>query len=214
MIIQLFYDFKAVFERDPAARGLLGFFEVLFTYAGFHAVFLYRITHLLYKLKIPLIPRIISQVTRFLTSIEIHPAAVIGKGFFIDHGMGVVIGETTQIGNHVTLFQGVTLGGTGKEAGKRHPTIGDDVVIGTGAKILGNITIGYNVKIGANSVVLQNVPDDSTVVGIPGRIVRQKGKILDNLNHQDIPDPVFKRIVHLEKEINKLKKIIQKKKKS
>lgn len=214
MIIKLFYDFKAVFERDPAARGLFGFFEVLFTYVGFHAVFLHRITHLLYKLKIPIMPRIISQVTRFLTGIEIHPAAVIGKGFFIDHGMGVVIGETTQIGNHVTLFQGVTLGGTGKEAGKRHPTIGDDVVIGTGAKILGNITIGHNVKIGANSVVLQNVPDDSTVVGIPGRIVRQKGKILDNLNHQDIPDPVFKRIAHLEKEIKELKKIIQKKKKS
>ncbi|MBU1078382.1 MAG: serine O-acetyltransferase [Spirochaetes bacterium] len=214
MKFKLYHDFKAVFERDPAARGFFGIFEVLFTYSGFHAICLHRITHLLYKIRIPVIPRIISQISRFFTGIEIHPGAVIGKGFFIDHGMGVVIGETTVIGNHVTLFQGVTLGGTGKIAGKRHPTIGDDVVIGTGAKVLGDITIGHNVKIGANSVVLKNVPDDSTVVGIPGRIVRQKGKVLDNLDHQDIPDPIIKSIKHLENEISEFKKIIIKKKRS
>lgn len=202
----VFEDFKAVFERDPAARGFWGIFEVLFTYSGFHAIVLHRITHLLWKLKLPLIPRVLSQLNRFLTGIEIHPAAKIGKGFFIDHGMGVVIGETTEIGDNVTLFQGVTLGGTGKEAGKRHPTIGNNVVIGAGAKILGNIKIGNNVKIGANSVVLKDVPDDSTVVGVPGRIVRQKGKKVANLEHRDIPDPVLLYLQHLQAEINKIKK--------
>ncbi len=202
----IFKDFKAVFERDPAARGFWGIFEVLFTYSGFHAIFLHRITHFLWKLKLPLVPRILSQLNRFLTGIEIHPGAQIGKGFFIDHGMGVVIGETTEIGDNVTLFQGVTLGGTGKEAGKRHPTIGNNVVIGAGAKILGNIKIGNNVKIGANSVVLKDVPDNSTVVGIPGRIVRQKGKKVANLNHRDIPDPILQRLHHLQSEINKIKK--------
>jgi len=201
---KLFSDFKAVFDRDPAARGFWGVIEVIFTYSGFHAITLHRFTHLLWKLHIPLIPRILSQLNRFLTGIEIHPAAVIGKGFFIDHGMGVVIGETTIIGDNVTLFQGVTLGGTGKQSGKRHPTIGDNVVIGAGAKILGNIVIGHNVKIGANSVVLRNVPDDSTVVGIPGRIVRQRGKKLANLNHQDIPDPILQRLHKIESEIHKL----------
>ncbi len=205
MIHKIYYDLKAVFERDPAARGFFGLFEVIFTYSGFHAIFIHRITHLLHKFHLPFLPRILSQIGKFLTGIEIHPGASIEKGVFIDHGMGVVIGETSIIGKHVTLFQGVTLGGTGKEAGKRHPTIGDDVVIGAGAKVLGNIIIGHNVKIGANSVVLKNVPDNSTVVGIPGRIVRQKGKILDNLDHQDIPDPVLKKILHLEKEIFKLR---------
>jgi len=206
--MKLIYDFKAVFERDPAARGFFGFFEVLLTCSGFHAIFLHRLTHLLYRMKVPLVPRLLSHINRFLTGIEIHPGAKIGKGFFIDHGKGVVIGETSEIGNCVTLFQGVTLGGTGKESGKRHPTIKDNVVVGAGAKILGNITIGNNVKIGANSVVLKDVPDDSTVIGIPGRIVRQKGKKLDNLNHQDIPDPVLQKINHLQHEIDKLKKII------
>jgi len=210
MVCKLFYDFKAVFERDPAARGFWGVFEVILTYSGVHSIALHRLTHLLWKLHIPLIPRILSQLNRFLTGIEIHPAAKIGKGFFIDHGMGVVIGETTEIGDNVTLFQGVTLGGTGKESGKRHPTIGDNVVIGAGAKILGNIKIGHNVKIGANSVVLRNVPDDSTVVGIPGRVVRMKGKKLANLNHQDIPDPILQKFYKLESEIHKLNKIINK----
>jgi len=205
-MISIFEDFKAVFDRDPAARGFWGFFEVIFTYSGFHAILLHRITHILSILHIPLIPRILSQLNRFLTGIEIHPAAKIGKGFFIDHGMGVVIGETTEIGNNVTLFQGVTLGGTGKESGKRHPTIGNNVVVGAGAKILGNILIGSNVKIGANSVVLTDVPDDSTVVGIPGRIVRQKGKKLANLDHRDIPDPILQRLLHLQSEIHKIEK--------
>lgn len=196
----------AVFSRDPAARGFFGFFEVLFTYSGFHAVLIHRFTHLLYRFRIPFFPRLLSQVSRFITGIEIHPAARIGRGFFIDHGMGVVIGETAEIGRNVTLYQGVTLGGTGKEAGKRHPTIGHNVVIGAGAKILGNIKIGHNVKIGANSVVLDDVPDDSTVVGIPGRIVRSRGKKLDNLDHQDIPDPVVLQLRNLQHQINELKR--------
>lgn len=207
---RIFYDFKACLDRDPAARGFFGVFEVLFTYSGFHSILLHRITHFLYFFHIPLVPRILSQINRFLTGIEIHPGAKIGKGFFIDHGMGVVIGETTEVGDYVTLYQGVTLGGTGKEAGKRHPTIGHNVVIGAGAKILGNIKIGHNVKIGSNSVVLKDVPDNSTVVGIPGRVVRHKGKKLDNLDHQDIPDPILSRLIHLQHEYNELKKLLAK----
>jgi serine O-acetyltransferase len=203
---KIIYDFKAIFERDPAARGFFGFFEVLFTYSGFHSILIHRFTHLLCRLRLPFLPRLLSWLNRFLTGIEIHPAARIGKGFFVDHGMGVVIGETAEIGDYVTLYQGVTLGGTGKQAGKRHPTIGHNVVIGAGAKVLGNIRIGHNVKIGANSVVLEDVPDDSTVVGIPGRVVRAKGKRLDNLDHQDIPDPVVTQLKHLQHQINELKK--------
>jgi serine O-acetyltransferase len=206
MIKYIWRDFKAVFERDPAARGFFGIFEVILTYSGFHAILLHRITHFLYKLRIPVIPRLLSFMNRFLTGIEIHPAAKIGPGFFIDHGMGVVIGETTEIGENVTLYQGVTLGGTGKETGKRHPTIGNNVVIGAGAKILGNIRIGNNVKIGANSVVIKDVPDDSTVVGVPGIVVRQKGKKVANLEHRDIPDPVRRELLILHSEINKIKK--------
>jgi len=202
---RIIYDFKAVFDRDPAARGVFGIFEVLFTYSGFHSILMHRVTHIIHILRIPIIPRVLSQLNRFLTGIEIHPAAKIGKGIFIDHGMGVVIGETTEIGDNVTLYQGVTLGGTGKEAGKRHPTVGHNVVIGAGAKILGNIKIGNNVKIGSNSVVLRDVPDNSTVVGIPGRVVRYKGKKLDNLNHQDIPDPYLIQVHYLQHEINDLK---------
>ena len=197
-------DFKAVFERDPAARGVLGWLEVIFTYSGFHAILSHRICHFLRKLKIPFIPRLLSQITRFLTGIEIHPGATIGKGFFIDHGMGVVIGETTEIGDNVTLYQGVTLGGTGKEAAKRHPTLGDNVVVGAGAKILGNINIGNNVKVGAGSVVVQSIPDNCTVVGVPGVIVRREGKRPDvvNLDHGDLPDPLRQRILLLQKEID------------
>ena len=152
-------DYKAVFERDPAVRNG---FEVVFAYSGFHAILMHRINHFLWKIKIPVIPRLLSHIARFLTGIEIHPGAKIGAGFFIDHGMGVVIGETAEIGENVTLYQGVTFGGTGKEKGKRHPTLGNNVVIGAGAKILGAITIGDNVTIGANSVVLKSIPANST----------------------------------------------------
>jgi len=154
-------DFKAVFEKDPAAKNSL---EVMFAYPGFHAIFLHRINHLLWNLGLPVIPRFLSHIGRFLTGIEIHPAAKIGPGLFIDHGMGVVIGETTEIGENVLLYQGVTLGGTGKEKGKRHPTLGNNVTVGAGAKILGVIKIGDNAIIGANSVILKNVPDNSISV--------------------------------------------------
>lgn len=196
-------DFYAVFERDPAAANTL---EVLFAYPGFHAIIFHRLAHWLWKNRIPFIPRLISHFSRWLTGIEIHPGARIGSGFFIDHGMGVVIGETTVIGNNVTLYQGVTLGGTGKEKGKRHPTLGNNIVVGVGAKILGNIVIGDNVKVGANSVVLESVPPDSTVVGVPGRVVKQGGRRLTEmmLDHIHLPDPVAERLDRLEKEIRKL----------
>jgi len=161
-------DLQAIFERDPAAVNTL---EVLLTYPGLHAIWLHRLAHALHKRRIPVIPRLISHINRFLTGIEIHPGATIGRRFFIDHGMGVVIGETTEIGDDVTMYQGVTLGGTGKQRGKRHPTIGNHVVIGVGAKVLGAVTIGDHVRIGAGSVVITDVPDHSTVVGVPGRIV-------------------------------------------
>ncbi|OGW73157.1 MAG: serine O-acetyltransferase, partial [Nitrospirae bacterium RIFOXYB2_FULL_43_5] len=163
-------DFRAVFEKDPAAKNGL---EVIFAYPGFHAIFLHRINHLLWNLGFPVIPRLLSHIGRFLTGIEIHPAAKIGSGLFIDHGMGVVIGETTEIGKNVLLYQGVTLGGTGKEKGKRHPTLGNNVTVGAGAKILGAIKIGDNSVIGANAVILKNVPDNSISVGVPGRVTRK-----------------------------------------
>jgi serine O-acetyltransferase len=179
-------DFSIIFERDPAARNWL---EVLFCYPGLHALWFYRFAHELQKIGVPVIPRMISQLARFFTGVEIHPGAAIGKGAFIDHGMGVVVGETAIIGEYVLLYQGVTLGGTGKELGKRHPTLGDNVVIGAGAKVLGNIQIGSNVRIGAGSVVLKCVPPDCTVVGIPGRIVHRHGEVVPPLNHDCIPDP-------------------------
>jgi len=196
-------DFKAVFDRDPAARGFWGIFDVFLTYPGFHAIILHRIAHVIHRLHIPVIPHIIMWIGRILTGIEIHPAAKIGGGFFIDHGFGVVIGETSEIGENVTLFQGVSLGGTGKETGKRHPTIGDNVVIGAGAKVLGSIKIGNNVYIGANAVVLQPVPDDCTVVGVPGRCVKMDGKrvIGATLRHDLLPDPILARLEELQKEI-------------
>jgi serine O-acetyltransferase len=199
-------DFAAVFERDPAATGV---WDVLLTYAGFHAIVLHRVSHWLWNRRIPVVPRLVSQVGRFLTGIEIHPAASIGPGFFIDHGSGVVIGETTEIGESVILFQGVTLGGTGKERGKRHPTLGNHVVVGAGAKVLGPIVIGDHVKIGANSVVLRSVPAHSTVVGIPGKVI--KGDVdapESTLNHSQLPDPVAERLELLEQEIRDLKKRI------
>lgn len=180
-------DIKTIYEKDPAAVNL---FEVICCYPGLHSLLLHRVAHKLYNWKVPVIPRMISNIARFMTGIEIHPGAKIGKRFFIDHGMGVVIGETTIIGNDVLIYQGVTLGGTGKEHGKRHPTLKNNVVIGSGAKVLGNITLEDNVRVGAGSVVITDVPEDSTVVGVPGRIVSHKGIKTETLRHQDMPDPI------------------------
>ena len=195
-------DLQVVFEQDPAARNAL---EVALTYAGLHAIWSHRIAHWLWKKRFYFFARSFSQISRFFTGIEIHPGAQIGRRFFIDHGMGVVIGETCEIGNNVTLFQGVTLGGTGKEKGKRHPTLEDEVMIATGAKVLGSIVIGKGSKVGANSVVLKDVPDLSTVVGIPGKVVRQNGlKVERNLNHGDMPDPTSDRLKQMETTIREL----------
>ncbi|MFZ5651293.1 MAG: serine O-acetyltransferase [Bacillota bacterium] len=194
MFERLKKDIRVVLERDPAAKSAL---EVFLCYPGFHAVIMHRVAHFFYRRKMFLIARIVSQISRFFTNIEIHPGARIGEGFFIDHGAGVVIGETTEIGSNVTIYQGVTLGGTGKEKGKRHPTIGNNVVISTGAKILGSFTVGDNSKIGAGSVVLKSVPPNSTVVGVPGRVVVMDGVKVDSadegyidLRHDQLPDPV------------------------
>ena len=201
----IYRDFKACFERDPAARTPFGALEVLFLYSGLHAVLFYRFAHVLYRLRIPFIPRLISQIGRFLTGVEIHPGAKIAPGFFIDHGMGVVIGETAVIGDDVLIYQGVTLGGTGLEKGKRHPTIGNNIVIGAGAKVLGNITVGDNSYIGSNAVVIKDVPPNSTVVGVPGRITRQDGKKIDiSLDHIHVLDPLVQTIEDLEKRIRKI----------
>lgn len=194
-------DIQTVLDNDPAARSKL---EVIFTYSGVHALWAHRIAHWFYLRKWCTVSRIISQVSRFMTGIEIHPGARIGERLFIDHGMGVVIGETCEIGDDVVLYQGVTLGGTGKEKGKRHPTIGNNVVIGSGAKILGSFTIGAQSNIGSNSVVLKEVPPNSTVVGIPGRVVRQNGRRSDRLSHQ-LPDPVVDSIRDLQLEIERLR---------
>lgn len=195
-------EIKAAFERDPAATS---FAEVILTYSGLHAIISHRIAHKLKSLGVPLLPRFLSQVTRFITGIEIHPGVKIGKKFFIDHGMGVVIGETTIIGDNVTLYQGVTLGGTGKEKGKRHPTLGNNIVVGTGAKILGNITIGDNSYIGANAVVIKDVPPNSTIIGVPGRVTKQDGRKIElSLDHIHILDPVIGSIEGLEKRVKKL----------
>ena len=198
-------DIKAIYDRDPAVNNFL---EAILCYSGLHAIFFHRIAHWFYKKGLRTFPRIISQLVRFFTGIEIHPGAVIGKSFFIDHGMGVVIGETTEIGEGVTLYQGVTLGGTGKEKGKRHPTIGDDVLVGTGAKILGSIKIGKGVKVGAGSVVLESVPSNSTVVGVPGRVVVHQGRRvcpqIQHLDHCNLPDPLGDAICSLEERIEKL----------
>lgn len=196
-------DIDAVFDRDPAARNLL---EVLTCYSGLHALWLHRVAHRLYKGNWPVLARIISQFSRWITGIEIHPGATIGKRLFIDHGMGVVIGETTEIGDDVTLYQGVTLGGTGKEKGKRHPTIKNGVLIATGAKVLGSITIGENAKIGAGSVVLRDVPENSTVVGIPGRIVSRNGeRVHKQFDHDNLPDPVANILCEMQRQIADLK---------
>ena len=198
-------ELTACFERDPAARNLV---EVLLTYSGLHVLVFHRLAHALHRMRVPVIPRLLMTKARWLTGIEIHPSATIGRGLFIDHGMGVVIGETTVIGDNVTLFQGVTLGGTGKEKGKRHPTIGDNVVIGTGAKVLGRITVGNDSMIGANAVVIRDVPEHSTVVGVPGRITRIKDRHYPGikLDHTHLPDPLTERLQALQHEIDALEK--------
>ena len=183
-------DLRAVFDRDPAATNTL---EVFLTYAGFQAILLHRLAHRLWRLRLPVLPRLISHLSRFLTGVEIHPGATIGRSFFIDHGMGVVIGETTEIGEDVTIYQGVTLGGTSLEKKKRHPTIGDRVVIGSGAKVLGPFTVGAGSRIGSGSVVVKEVPPNSVVVGIPGRVTHKDGRRVPegiDLNMTDLPDPV------------------------
>ncbi|GAM14836.1 serine O-acetyltransferase [Mesobacillus selenatarsenatis] len=200
-------DIDVVFDQDPAARSVL---EVVLTYAGLHAIWSHRLAHAFYKRKFYFVARAISQISRFFTGVEIHPGAKIGRRFFIDHGMGVVIGETCEIGDNVTVFQGVTLGGTGKEKGKRHPTVNDNALIATGAKVLGSITIGENSKVGAGSVVLKDVPPNSTVVGIPGKIVIQDGvRVKKDFNHRDLPDPVADRCKEIEMELVKLKKELE-----
>ncbi|SFR09421.1 serine O-acetyltransferase [Desulfoscipio geothermicus] len=201
-------EIQAVFDRDPAAKSVL---EVLLCYPGLHAIILHRIAHFFYRHRFFLVARLISQFARAITQIEIHPGAKIGEGLFIDHGAGVVIGETAEIGNNVTIYQGVTLGGTGKEKGKRHPTIGDNVVISTGAKILGSFKVGENSKIGAGSVVLKPVPPNSTVVGVPGKVVIRDGEkvgtagvsIID-LRHDLLPDPVAEAMYAMQKTIERL----------
>jgi serine O-acetyltransferase len=195
-----------VFKRDPAARSVL---EIVLCYPGFHAVLIHRLAHGFYKRGWFTLARVISQFSRTLTGIEIHPGACIGRRFFIDHGMGIVIGETSEIGNDVLMYQGVTLGGTGKDSGKRHPTIGNEVVIGTGAKILGNIKIGDHVKVGAGSVVVRSVPDHSTVVGVPGRVVGDANADLDTLEHGRLPDPEAQAMDELTKRVGELEAMVK-----
>ncbi|MDK2824403.1 MAG: serine O-acetyltransferase [Clostridia bacterium] len=208
MFKRLKKDIQVIFERDPAAKNVL---EVLINYPGLHALWFYRVAHYFYKKEWFVLARFISQVGRFFTQIEIHPGAKIGEGLFIDHGAGVVIGETAEVGDNVTIYQGVTLGGTGKEKGKRHPTIGNNVVISAGAKVLGSFKVGDNVKIGAGSVVLKEVPPNCTVVGVPGRIVVKDGVNLNkdriseiDLQHNNLPDPVQEMILCLQKQVQRL----------
>ncbi len=206
ILISVFFyaDIRAAQKRDPAAKGFL---EVMLLYPGLHALISYRIAHFFYRIKIFFVARLISQVARFFTGIEIHPGAKIGKRFFIDHGLGVVIGETSVIGDDVLLYQGATLGGTGIVQGKRHPTIGNNVVVGAGAKVLGNITIGDNSYIGANAVVIKDVPANSTVVGVPGRITKQDGKKIDtSLDHVHVLDPIMQTIEELQDRVKHLEK--------
>ena len=206
-------DIEIIKARDPAARGIL---EIFLCYPGFQSIVMHRLTHKLWLLKLPLIPRLLSHINRLFTGIEIHPGAKIGKRVFIDHGMGVVIGETAEIGNNCLLYQGVTLGGTGKSHGKRHPTLMENVVVGAGAKVLGSIIVGSNTRIGAGSVVVRDVEENSTVVGIPGRVVHQSGVKVNPLAHSALPDAeanviknLMDRIDQLENDILKLQKSLQ-----
>ena len=206
LLVAIFFykEIRAAQKKDPAAKSFL---EILFLYQGLHALVSHRVAHFFYRVHLYFIARALSQVARWLTGIEIHPGARIGKGLFIDHGMGVVIGETAIIGDNVLIYQGVTLGGTGLEKGKRHPTIGNNVVIGTGAKVLGNISIGDNSYIGANAVVIKDVPPNSTVVGVPGKITKQDGKKIDViLDHVHVLDPIMQSIEELQKRIEDLEK--------
>ena len=207
-------DFAIIKERDPAARNV---WEIIFCYPGFQALSMHRISHRLWNFGFPLLPRLLSHISRFLTGVEIHPGAKIGKGVFIDHGMGVVIGETSEIGDRCLLYQGVTLGGTGKDCGKRHPTLHENVVVGAGAKVLGAIQIGSNTRIGAGSVVVKNVGKNSTVVGIPGRVVHQSGVKINPLAHSALPDAegsviknLMDRIDYLENHVIGLQDLIEK----
>lgn len=201
MFSRLKKDIQAIRERDPAVRNTL---EIILIYPGFHAIQLHRVAHFLYRHKFYFLARFISHFSRFITGIEIHPGAQIGAGVFIDHGMGVVIGETAIVKDNVTLYQGVVLGGTGKEKGHRHPTIEEGAVIASGAKILGSFTVGKNARVGAGAVVLNCVPDNSTVVGVPGRIVVRDGQKVNNLEHHMLPDPVQQYINTLQNQVNKL----------
>ena len=195
------YDIKSILERDPAARNA---FEVALLYPGFHAVLFHRFAHMLYRCGLRFIPRLISQISRLFTKIEIHPGATIGKGLLIDHGCGVVIGETTVIGDDCTIYQGVTLGGTGKETGKRHPTLGNNVMVGAGAKILGPFTVGDNCKIAANAVLLREVEPDSTCVGVPARVIKRGTKRVNDLDQVHIPDPVSQELCRISGKIDAL----------
>lgn len=201
----LYYDIKAILERDPAARNAL---EVFLMYPSVHALFWHRVAHALFKIKLKFLARFISQVVRLLTGIEIHPGAKIGRGVMIDHGMGVVIGETAEVGDNCTIYQCVTLGGTGKDVGKRHPTIGNNVMIGSGAKVLGPFKVGDNSKIAANAVVLNEVPPNSTCVGVPARIVKMNDVKIDfgSLDQTHIPDPISQEMCKMLHRINKLEK--------
>ncbi|MFH0739258.1 MAG: serine O-acetyltransferase [Candidatus Omnitrophota bacterium] len=203
LVSVFFYqEVRTAQKRDPAAKSFL---EVILLYQGLHALIIYRVAHLFYKMQLYFLARMLSQIARFMTGIEIHPGAKIGERFFIDHGMGVVIGETAIVGDDVLIYQGVTLGGAGLEKGKRHPTIGNNVVIGTGAKVLGNITVGDNSYVGANAVVIKDVPPNATVVGVPARITKQDGKKIDtNLDHIHTLDPIMQSIEELQKRIDKL----------
>jgi serine O-acetyltransferase len=204
-------DIKATLARDPAARNGL---QVALLYSGLHAIWAYRLSHALNARGLNFVARALSQLARWVTGVEIHPAAEIGERFFIDHGMGIIIGETAVIGDDCLLYQGVTLGGTGNESGKRHPTLGDRVVVGAGAKVLGNIVIGADTRIGANSVVLHNVPPHSTVVGIPGKIVRRrKGDLNEALSHHHLPDPTMDELARLAKRVESLERAARRKKK-
>jgi serine O-acetyltransferase len=206
MFTRIREDIRTVFENDPAARGL---FEVLFTYSGVHAIWGHRVAHWFYKKRMFTLARIISQCCRFLTGIEIHPGARIGRRLFIDHGMGVVIGETCEIGDDVLMYHGVTLGGTGKERGKRHPTIGNNVVLSAGSQIVGSFRVGDNSRIGANAVVLNEVPDNSTVVGIPGKIVKRNGVRVDRLDHSNNTDPLMDLLKQMQQQIDALKQQVE-----
>lgn len=202
----LIKDIKAIKAKDPAAPSCVGIF---FLYPGVHALLWYRVAHALWKCHLKFLARLISQITRMFTHIEIHPAAQIGKGLSIDHGCGIVIGETTIIGDNCMLYQGCTLGGTGKDVGKRHPTLGNNVMVGCGAKVLGPCVIGNNVKVAANAVVLSDLPDNCTAVGVPAKVVKLDGERVDDIDQVNIPDPVYQEMTRMREEIEELKKQIQ-----